>query len=409
MAEYSKVLCKILPTLGKSVFIVIDALDECSSEDRDDFLVELRKLPVRLFCTTRDIPEIIYLFQGDAAQLSVDNQVEATKGDIKIYLESEMKKRATLAALKESNPGLAADIVRVINEKADGMFLLARLHLESVVPQISTPKEISNALQSLPKDINKTYDVAIIRAKAQGEARYELAKKILTWVTYARRPLTVRELQYSISRGSTIVGATEETAGDDSLPSQEVMISVCVGLVNYEEESKQLRLVHYTAQEYFLKNPDVLSADANAELAISCVNYLISQSIPLNDKWDPDQAYPWGWEFPEATHPFLSYAAQYWYWHARHGSTEELKFLVTRFLEDTSKIRLALSWASTLLPEDGNFRISKWQPGDFMPLLVAAACGLPAIVEAQLQAGVDVSIETSLGESALILAARFGH
>jgi len=286
---------------------------------------------------------------------------------------------------------------------------LARLHLESVASQISTPKEIWNALQSLPKDINETYDVAIIRAKAQGGTRYELAKKILTWITYARRPLTVRELQYAISRGTTIDGTTEETAGDNSLPSQEVMISVCMGLVNYEEESKQLRLVHYTAQEYFLEKPDVLSADANAELATSCVNYLISQSIPLNDKWDPDQAYPWGWEFPEATHPFLGYAAQYWYWHTRHGSTEELRNLVTRFLEDTSKTRLALSWASTLLPEDGNSRISKWQFRDFMPLLVAAACGLPAIVEAQLKDGVDIRVETSLGESALILAAQFGH
>ncbi|KAF8419528.1 hypothetical protein EV426DRAFT_517540, partial [Tirmania nivea] len=315
--EYSKILCQILTTLGRSVFIVVDALDEYLADDRDDFLAELKKLPVRLFCTTRDIPEIISLFHGHAAQLNINNQVEEIKADIKIYLDSEMKKRAPLAALKENNPGLAAEIVQEIHENAGGMFLLARLHLESVASQISTPKEVFNALKSLPKDINETYDVAILRAQAQGEKRYQLAKQILTWITYARRPLTVRELQYAISRGTTIGGATAETV-DESLPPQEVMISVCVGLVNFEEESKQLRLVHYTAQEYFLERPDVLSADANAELAISCINYLfISQSIPLNDKWDPDQTYPWGWEFPEETHPFLSYAAQYWYWHTR--------------------------------------------------------------------------------------------
>jgi len=120
MAEYSKILCQILQTLDKRVFIVVDALDECSDDDRGDFLAELEKLPVRLFCTTRDIPEIIYLFHNNVTQLSVHNQVKATKEDIKTYLQSEMKKRASLAAL---NPSLAADIVRVINEKADGMYI----------------------------------------------------------------------------------------------------------------------------------------------------------------------------------------------------------------------------------------------------------------------------------------------
>lgn len=123
MAEYSKILCQMLLTLDRDVFVIVDALDECASGDRDDFLAELKKLPARLFCTTRPIPEIIHLFHSDFAQLNVDNQVEATKEDIKTYLNSEMKKRASLAALKESNPGLAADIVREINEKADGMYV----------------------------------------------------------------------------------------------------------------------------------------------------------------------------------------------------------------------------------------------------------------------------------------------
>ena len=114
--DYSKMLQFLLPNLGKRAFIIVDAIDECSGRDRDILLAELKKLPARLFITSRPIPEVLHQFRNEA-QL----EVRATKEDIKAYLESQMRTRASLSVLKHRNPDLAKEIMSHIIEKADGM------------------------------------------------------------------------------------------------------------------------------------------------------------------------------------------------------------------------------------------------------------------------------------------------
>ena len=60
---------------------------------------------------------------------------------------------------------------------------------------------------------------------------------------------------------------------NDFIPEVALLGSICAGLVNFDQSSNVVRLVHYTAQEYFDKTP-VWLLDAEADLAKTCVTYL---------------------------------------------------------------------------------------------------------------------------------------
>jgi hypothetical protein len=65
--------------------------------------------------------------------------------------------------------------------------------------------------------------------------------QVLLWITCAKRRLTTFEIQHALA---VEVGHSE--LHEDNLPQVEDIISVCAGLVTVDEETKAIRLVHYT-------------------------------------------------------------------------------------------------------------------------------------------------------------------
>ncbi|KAJ7576452.1 ankyrin repeat-containing domain protein [Mycena floridula] len=139
------------------------------------------------------------------------------------------------------------DVVDQVTEKAAGMFLLVRLHLDSLASK-NNRQALRQALITLPKDINHSYDETMTRILAQGEDDANLACHVFLWLTYSQEPLTVTDLQHAlaISPGMTAMNA-------DAITDIEILTSVCAGLVVIEENwwDRYPRLVHYTTREYF--------------------------------------------------------------------------------------------------------------------------------------------------------------
>jgi hypothetical protein len=119
LSEYSRLLQAELRHFLK-VFIVIDALDECSEENRirEHFLAEVQKLSpmVRLLFTSRHMPDIERKFEG-AAQL----EIRASDEDVKRYLESRIESQLPLANYVRTDPTLRSDILDTIIKRAHGM------------------------------------------------------------------------------------------------------------------------------------------------------------------------------------------------------------------------------------------------------------------------------------------------
>jgi ankyrin repeat protein len=155
-------------------------------------------------------------------------------------------------------------------------FLLARLHVDSLTDKFST-KQVKSALAKLPQGSNKidiAYEQVLERIDSQRPGHVELAKKVLSWVVYAKRPLTTRELccALTVEPGDSKLDISNEPDIDD-------MVSVCAGLVVVDEESSIVRLVHYTTQDFLERISTEWFPDAELHIATICITYLCFEGV----------------------------------------------------------------------------------------------------------------------------------
>jgi hypothetical protein len=115
-------------------------------------------------------------------------------------------------------------------------FLLVRLHMNKIVQQHS-PKEVLLALENLPDGIDDIYDEAMERIEQQCEADKRLAKRVLSWITHACRPLSVEELQHALA-----ISPNMTELDPDTLIYKRKLTSVCAGLVIIDEGQNIFRL-----------------------------------------------------------------------------------------------------------------------------------------------------------------------
>jgi hypothetical protein len=99
-------------------------------------------------------------------------------------------------------------------------------------------RAIRDALERLPEGVDATYNGILKRIAGQVECDQRLAERVLSWIAYARRPLSLRELQHALAVSS------EMTAMDpDAIEDELTLTSVCAGLVVVDENSRVIRLV----------------------------------------------------------------------------------------------------------------------------------------------------------------------
>lgn len=116
-------------------------------------------------------------------------------------------------------------------------FLLVKLHMDSLVNHTNS-SAVHSALETLPAEVNATYDIAMERITSQDDIDRKLAERVLSWITYAYRPLSLKELQHAlaVSPGMTVMNS-------DAFEHELILTSVCAGLVVIEEGTSIVRLV----------------------------------------------------------------------------------------------------------------------------------------------------------------------
>ncbi|PBK87744.1 hypothetical protein ARMGADRAFT_862203, partial [Armillaria gallica] len=218
------VLTKILSQELKSfshVYIVLDALDEFTDDKQEELINKMRSLGdnIHLLVTSREIPKIGRLFEEDARL-----DIQATDADITTFVADKLS-RGDLANLINGCDDLGEVILTGVVEKASGMFLLASLHMDSLT-QSTNQKILKDILKELPDNMKNAYDETMERVYHQGKYKSALASCIFGWIVFARRPLTVLELQHALA-----VELGTMTLNPDNLCSEDLLGSVCGGLV----------------------------------------------------------------------------------------------------------------------------------------------------------------------------------
>lgn len=266
-------------------------------------------------------------------------------------------------------------------------------------------KAVRKALSILPRTLDSTYEEAIQRIHGQGRESAKRAIQILSWLTYALRPLSLVAMQHALAVETDDDDDDEdlEEFDEDAVPDEDTLASVCAGLVTVERENQTIQLAHYTTQEYLreLKLPRFLAAQTI--IATTSLRYL-SLSTFANGPCPSDNLL----EGRMRGYPFLEYAARHWGDHTRSGADEKVNNLALTFLQNNPKV--AASVQVMHLPAYRRHGYSQHFPRNLTGLHLAAFFGLGDTISNILSTGTpDIDAQDSNGRTALSLVAEKGY
>lgn len=276
---------------------------------------------------------------------------------------------------------------------------MARLYLDTLTTKI-TRRKIKAALDSLPEGLNSVYDELMIRIRVQNPRDHaDLAIRVLGWIFYAVRPLTVQELQYALA-----IEVGDRDLDGDGIPDSETLVSVCAGMVTINPESETITLVHFTAQEYFQHDGMHILEHAHQDISRTCLSYLLFDNFDLeiDDGRETEII-----QQILVKHALLSYSAQYWGDHARYTEDETIIELAFELLEDERRVHLAVQVKDYV---DAHSKGDYFRPRyKVRGLSLAASFGLTAVVKEMLLQGSDINSVDSNKQHALFHAVENAH
>lgn len=167
----------------------------------------------------------------------------------------------------------------------------------------------------------EAYNDTMIRINQQEPDCEKLAKRTISWISCAKRPLKTKELQVALA-----VKADDTQINPENYTPIESMVNVCGGLVTVDEKSNIIRLVHHTTQEYLEQILGDWVPDAQEDIATTCLRYLSFDAF--DEGFCPSER---SLRSKLDLNPFYDYAARNWGHHVRVApkvdDRQVLKFL----------------------------------------------------------------------------------
>ena len=311
-------------------------------------------------------------------------------------------------------------------------------------------RRLRKALETLPEELDDTYDQAMERIQCQKRSTVDFASKILSWVIFARRPMTIEELRCALA-----VEPGDSLLHKEGLPDRGYLLSVCGGLVMISGDTENVRFIHYTVQEYFERARHPQFSSAYTYLATTCITYLSFSAFatgPLSTsigskKMNKTRNFIQRYEEPKRIHGYLDgnvllkYASEHWGDHVRecHDQDPAIHAMVRSFLTRKANVscslvvgyrersltiferfsssnvtdlhvaaRFGLDWLAEEFLQQGA-SVCALAPNGRTPLYETTASGHTNAVKSLPERGANPKSKDQHGEDAMVLAARAGH
>ncbi|KAK4209554.1 ankyrin repeat and SAM domain-containing protein 3 [Rhypophila decipiens] len=345
-------------------------------------------------------------------------EIRASDTDIAHYLEYRLRSEKRLGQLLKNDTELKRSVIDQITGNAEGMFLLAQLQMD-FISRKNNRRDIRRSLDNLPRQLSDVYEAAFERIAKQNTDDARLAERLLCWIIAAKRPLSRLEIQHALA-----VEPDDTDLVEEGIPDEEIILGACAGLVIIDAESSIVRMVHYTAQEYFENTFQPRLHRFGIEVATTCITYLSFEAVSASSLEN-------GMNQQFTAHPLLRYVAQHWGHHAREALSisdangekdkyaseiEVLQTKILNFCNDQTKIQPCYR-AMFRLEHDYDMEISSL--AKVTGLHVASGPGLTRVVASLLNTETeetskqhreisDVNAADSNGETPLHWAAE-GH
>ncbi|MCJ1465478.1 hypothetical protein MMC07_004096 [Pseudocyphellaria aurata] len=325
------------------VYIALDGLDESPrDEPREkvlDTLNDIRSWRIHglhLFLTSRDEPDI-----RDSLDLSNEQQVimrnEGLDKDIADFISGRLD---TDRRLQKWLP-YREIIQETLTKRAKGVFRWVQCQFKTLQSCPRSEDHLNHLLDSLPQSLDETYERMLCNIDP---CLIEDARRILTLLCFAARPLTVRELIDGVAvRISNPQGLNYKRR----LRDFNDLHAICPGFIEVAFVSNQatethhqeilmstVRIAHFSVQEYLKSDRirhqkaaifSMSGTTAHAEIAQICLVYLLEgglSGLSLGGKFLED-------------YPLAHFAAFHWIRHCQYltKSTTELNELVFRLFQ----------------------------------------------------------------------------
>lgn len=109
--------------------------------------------------------------------------------------------------------------------------------MEVVVQSATNVNSVFRALGQLPSNLDQMYDSTLKRVNAQPAGYVAIARRVFTWLLYAREALSIQQLQSALC-----IDFERQTYDLDDKSPASTIIGVCGGLVTVEKRGEVERV-----------------------------------------------------------------------------------------------------------------------------------------------------------------------
>lgn len=263
------------------------------------------------------------------------------------------------------------------------------MHVQNILGQ-TTRGQVIDALQALPTGLAENIGYTVERIQSQhpqSRTQATLAMNVLLWLSHAKRPLKVTELQHAVAI------KPEEMRMED-LIDPDFFVHCCFGLTVIDKETLIIRLVHFSVNEYLQEHRSKFFPNAEDTLTSSCISYMFLHQSAVNRN----------------EVPFLNYATRHWGIHARASVSLMTQQAVQKFCSSS----VFFTWTKVLFIEvvkkDTTYELeAQYVDASSSVLHVAAIYGLEYLMEEYLIKNLAVNTIDSQNATPLMLASACGH
>ncbi|KAI9799051.1 MAG: hypothetical protein M1833_004245 [Piccolia ochrophora] len=398
----------------RPVCIFIDALDECG-EDAAIELVELFYELMTKSNSAQSRPSICFScrhFPVLAVEGGLEICVEAENHvDLSAYIQTQLQNMVP-------NPDTASHLSSEILDRSQGNFQWTCLCIRQVVLLYKRGKSrraLEKSIRDMPSQLDDLYTGLL---RYDNNADRNQALRLMRWIHFALRPLTVDELRWallvsgdhtceSLKRYQEVEDFAET---EDQMERRMVDLSRGLAEVTIHNGEHKAQFIHQSVDDFFVEKGFQLLSDtgcdnvagvAHVQLSLSCLRYMAVEEITSHLATIDSGLRE---EFP-----LLRYASQCWHLHAQRA--EEIECSLTElssFLREPSLDALQ-TWYE--LRAYFEFRIRTPYRGKMNTLLHAVAnYNLRSILPFILGSNdVDINARDLMDETPLIVAAGKGH
>ncbi|KAN0070782.1 ankyrin [Elaphomyces granulatus] len=264
----------------KRVFLLLDGLDEVDPTEARVIRNFLKKFEgiasVKVFTTTHPEVDMSIVFRKCRTFKIEAQDVEP---DIAAFVESQIEQHSHVE-LSGCSLTLLESIKQALISGAQGMFLWVDLQIREIciaVEEDGTLDRIPNLLVSLPKTIEEIYSFGLKRLSRGGD-KLEQARKAFQWVAFARRPLTMSEIEEAI----TITIDQRVWKAPSIKLTLSRLCKICGNLVDFDESKGTISLAHHTVFDFLFRSSELASIadfritdpETQCYMAEICITYL---------------------------------------------------------------------------------------------------------------------------------------